>query len=372
MKKLKILFANGRTSPPFSVGGDGISLHTWLSQLTKKGCFCLALGVLDPIHFPKKEKYLTKELTKLKVPFKWKANPDRQLLYNIGYSISLVKRKKFLKELVRTIDNFKPDILLTQLEMSPQVLEIGQRKSLPIIFFVHDAEKENFLTIGKIDCIKKNVCVIFNSYFTQSKYKSFLRVPHAVFYPPLRRKDYLASHNTKYFITIINPVREKGGFLFQQIVAGLKNKQFLAVEGWYHPKTVGIELDKYPNLTFWEKQNDMKKVYGRTKILLAPSTWEEGFGRVVLEAALNGIPSIISKIGGLPEAGGNGAIMIENYQSLNEWIKKIKQLDENEDYYKKLSLRAKQHAGKFELEKETDRLLGVLRNIIAKNRNYND
>jgi molecular chaperone GrpE (heat shock protein) len=64
--------------------------------------------------------------------------------------------------------------------------------------------------------------------------------------------------------------------------------------------------------------------------------------------------------------------VIKNYQSLDEWVKKIKQLDENKDYYKKLSSKAKQHAGKFELEKETDRLLEVLRNIIAKNRDHND
>ena len=38
-------------------------------------------------------------------------------------------------------------------------------------------------------------------------------------------------------------------------------------------------------------------------LVLAPSLWLEAWGMVVTEAALRGLPTIVSDAGGLPEAG---------------------------------------------------------------------
>ena len=48
-----------------------------------------------------------------------------------------------------------------------------------------------------------------------------------------------------------------------------------------------------------------------TKILLAPSKWEEAWGRVASEAHCSGIPVVGSRRGGLPEAIGEGGIVLD-------------------------------------------------------------
>jgi glycosyltransferase involved in cell wall biosynthesis len=53
---------------------------------------------------------------------------------------------------------------------------------------------------------------------------------------------------------------------------------------------------------------DMRPVYGRARLLLAPSLWWESSGRVLAEAMLNGIPAIITDRGGMPEMVGEAAV----------------------------------------------------------------
>lgn len=56
---------------------------------------------------------------------------------------------------------------------------------------------------------------------------------------------------------------------------------------------------------------DMRDFYSQIDLLIAPSVAPEGFPRVVIEAGINGIPPIASRAGGLPEAVGEGGVLIE-------------------------------------------------------------
>src|SRR6202044_3424093 len=60
-------------------------------------------------------------------------------------------------------------------------------------------------------------------------------------------------------------------------------------------------------------------ILAQTRILMMPSLWYEGFGLIVMEAMLRGIPVVSSDSGGLKEAkGGTGYVIpvhtIERYQ----------------------------------------------------------
>ncbi len=65
------------------------------------------------------------------------------------------------------------------------------------------------------------------------------------------------------------------------------------------------------NVKLESRTSDMKTVYGRTRILLAPSKWEEAWGRVASEAHCSGIPVVGSRRGGLPEAIGSGGVVLD-------------------------------------------------------------
>ena len=47
-----------------------------------------------------------------------------------------------------------------------------------------------------------------------------------------------------------------------------------------------------------------------TRILLAPSLWQEPFGRVAAESLVNAVPPVVSDRGGLPEAAAEGGFVL--------------------------------------------------------------
>ena len=81
----------------------------------------------------------------------------------------------------------------------------------------------------------------------------------------------------------------------------------------------------------------MKTVYGRTRILLAPSKWEEAWGRVASEAHCSGIPVLGSTRGGLPEAVGEGGLTLDYETPADEWARELKRMWSDEPYYARLS-----------------------------------
>ena len=93
----------------------------------------------------------------------------------------------------------------------------------------------------------------------------------------------------------------------------------------------------------------MRKVYGECRILLAPSLWEEAYGRVATEAQLSGIPVVASDRGGLPEAVGPGGILVDPEGPIEEWVSAIRELWRNARYYSAISAAASAHAHRAEL-----------------------
>jgi glycosyltransferase involved in cell wall biosynthesis len=105
------------------------------------------------------------------------------------------------------------------------------------------------------------------------------------------------------------------------------------------------KLSLVPHVTLHPPQKDMRKVYGRCKILLAPSTCEEAYGRVATEAQFSGIPVIASNRGGLPEAVGPGGILL-GPEEVDEWVKHVRRLWRDKAYYASLSKAALDYAAR--------------------------
>jgi glycosyltransferase involved in cell wall biosynthesis len=88
----------------------------------------------------------------------------------------------------------------------------------------------------------------------------------------------------------------------------------------------------------------MRKIYGKCKILLVPSLWNEGYGRVAHEAQISGIPVIASTRGGLPEAVGPGGLLLDPESPIENWVNALRSLWQNDDAYAKMSAVAKAYA----------------------------
>jgi len=157
-------------------------------------------------------------------------------------------------------------------------------------------------------------------------------------------------------VTLINPHPLKGLEIGLALAKACPDIPFLFQESWpLNPeqlKELKAQLEPYSNITLQRAVSDMRQVYGRTKILLAPSKWEEAYGRVASEVQMSGIPVIASDRGGLPEAVGSGGILLDPEGDIQNWIDAVRKLWSDDTYYKEMSDAALIYANRPELNIE--------------------
>ncbi len=363
--KPHILFLNGRVPPPLNVGGDGVSIDTFLKILKKRNYVVDCHGVINPYFQLGTLNLVLKQLRDKKISFNLDER-SQSVSYDNGYPVTVhakINLLDFLKEYKNKYPNL---VILTQLDLARDILDICIQMNIPLVVFVRDAQANNFLTMEKIKRKEERVHIAFNSEYTFEKFHDVRRfVSTSIIYPPLIANKFKCdSHNPKY-ITMINPVGVKGGHIFYEIAKHLPNEQFLAVKGWYDPIKDGLDFTKLRNVTVWEKQEDVKKVYTVTRLLLVPSQWEEGFGRVAAEGLIAGIPVLASKNAGLTSALGCIGFYVDDHTNAASWVEKINvvlSMDESSihDHVKE----GASYASKFDSELLTNKLEQAIQEIL--------
>jgi len=120
-------------------------------------------------------------------------------------------------------------------------------------------------------------------------------------------------------VTMINPCAVKGLPIFLEIAARLPETEFGVVPGWGTTASDRRALKRLPNVRILPNARHIDEVLAQTRVLLMPSLWYEGFGLIVMESMLRGIPVVASDAGGLVEAKhGTGYVIpvntIERYE----------------------------------------------------------
>lgn len=350
---------------PLNIGGDGHSIHTLLKNLANLGYKVESHNVINSYFEPNKVEDIQNILTGKGVEYIFDKTKE-QFSYKNGYPITIHSKIDVHDFLENYINNNPNTIILTQLDLAREVFDFVIPKRIPTVLFMRDIQRNNLLTLGKI--IEKNnfIHIVFNSSFTRERFKEVEKyVKTSILYPPLdSTKLKLTKHDPK-FITMVNPVETKGGKLFYEVAKKLSHIQFLTVKGWHDPIDDGINFTNLPNVTVWERQDDIRKVYEITKLILVPSQCEEGFGRVAAEGLILGIPVIASKNAGLKDALGNIGYYVDNFSSTDAWIKCIDEvlsLDKKE-----LSKHAKdgqEYAKRFDSEVLTDQFISIFSKIL--------
>lgn len=157
-------------------------------------------------------------------------------------------------------------------------------------------------------------------------------------------------------ILLLNPCAVKGIALFLEIAARLPQLPFAALPGWGTTTADLAALSRLPNVLVLPNASNIDDILSQTRILLMPSLWYEGFGLIVMEAMLRGIPVIASDSGGLKEAkrGTNYLIPvrpIERYQPVFDehampipvlpendagpWVRALETLTESREAYRR-------------------------------------
>jgi glycosyltransferase involved in cell wall biosynthesis len=257
----------------------------------------------------------------------------------------------------------KPDVVVIKSGDLVRIADAVKAIGVPLVIQLHDVEfhlhNGDFNKLGKFTCIA-------NSHFTAQKYKQAYGVEPYVVYPFILAEKY-RTFSTRENVTFINPHPQKGIDVALRVAEKCPHIPFAFVEGWpltpeYKAKLLNT-LIQFPNITLHPATDDMKQVYGKCRILLAPSRWEEAYGRVVSEAQMSGIPVIASNRGGLPESVGTGGILLDP-DATEEWVIAINRLWHDETYYESISAMAWRHSIRPELD--IDVQIEMLENIFQQ------
>src|SRR5258708_12972394 len=103
-------------------------------------------------------------------------------------------------------------------------------------------------------------------------------------------------------ITMINPCAVKGISIFRGTAARMGDWELGVVRGWGTTSDDRRALARLTNVRLLPNAKSIDEVLARARLLLMPSLWYEGFGLIVMEAMLRGIPVVSSDSGGLVEA----------------------------------------------------------------------
>lgn len=213
----------------------------------------------------------------------------------------------------------------------------------------------------------ENVSYIANSCFTARRFYETKGINAEVVYPIVRRQNYEVV-SSKENVTFINPVPVKGLDIALQVAEHCPDIPFVFVEAWGLDEEIRRKLSErlavLPNVTLQPPTRDMKSVYGKAKIVIAPSQWEEAFGRVAVEPQFSGIPVVASARGGLPEAVGPGGILVPADAGPDAWVQAVRSLWDDRDLYDRTSRAARAHSQRPEMDPaaQVDHLLRIFAN----------
>jgi glycosyltransferase involved in cell wall biosynthesis len=272
----------------------------------------------------------------------WMAHAMNQyLVQQAGARVNVIANKTNVNEFERVSISNRSDvqsnaqilqhsavILSHHTQMASAAYTAKQLKR-PLVLLMHDAWQKHYVQ-EIYYMMGKNLYLVNNSKWIQ-EYYSQIKVPSIVVYPPVRWQEY-ATETTGEYITLINVNENKGGKTLVEIAKAMPQEKFMGVKGAYNKQYVDLEQR---NIKYVPQTPDILKVYGQTGILLMPSK-EESWGRTAIEAMSSGIPVIAHPTPGLLESCGSAGIFCDRNDT-QAWVREIRKLREDKNYYAKVS-----------------------------------
>ena len=345
---MRILYASHRPPYPFFLGGAARCAHRLLQSMAREhGATCLAVGAADyqvtPWAIPADEDHAALGILSVATGGADAGRTDGPLpALDCGYPVRLLP--DFGAALRQMIVDFGPDIVWSQLEGAFDALAMARDLGVQGLLYVHDAEDDPAVLrrTAALGCH-----VVCSSAFLARKVSAVIGRPAHVVYPA---SDWCFGTvgDPAGFVTMVNPHAVKGLDTFLEVARRMPQQRFLLQESWKLGDAalsdLQVRLAALPNVHFRHRVADMRAVYAQTRLLIAPSVWQEGFGMVAVEAQSCGIPVIASARGGLPESVGDGGLLVDDYRNPDAWVTAIGSVIGDEPAYRSWSARALTHA----------------------------
>lgn len=267
----RLLFAARDLFPP--IGGAGLSMAPLLRALVRAGYDVTSVNAARP----GEAGHMAAD-----APFPAHVVPD------------------FLSEAERLMDGLRPDLVITQGWGGTEVLEAAMARGLRTCLFVVDLiacapqacfEDRRIDHAATLRALKQADMVIANSAYTKRRLRELCGVRAEVVFPIIEEADYLVTAPPRAapraFVTLASGLAHKGVDIFLDQAPRLGRPCLIC-----GPLEAGREarLAACPDIRRLGYVTDMRPVYAHTACLVVASLFEETFGRVIVEANLNGIP----------------------------------------------------------------------------------
>ncbi len=327
-----VLFAWRRTPPPLLIGGAEVTQQLLAEEFAAAGWQSLYLGshqapcdraeqlpqmhaFLDAHHTPYEESHGV-------LRYRW----------NGVYCIA-VPQDQTASALGSLLSQARPDIVFTSQEGAADLA--GQARPAALVAGVlHSVSKTGLGVLAGRPHYGLAV-----SEFVRQRAPQTDRTRLAVLHPPFKPPQQGPSVPRSASVLMVNPIPAKGSDLLHQLIRVMPQQHFTLVEGWWN---TAAQFAAYPNVTYVPRVYDMSPLYRSHRLLLVPSTVEDAFPRVIVEAALHGTPSIGTERGGIPEAIGAAGIVLPHTAGPGAWADVIGTADHHA-----LGEQARQHAAGF-------------------------
>ena len=266
---------------------------------------------------------------------------------------------------------FEPDVAIVQHQNTVPFARKLSAAGVPVVVYLRNLEYAELG--GDLMTLPGTVKYIANSRFTANAYHNRYGID-AIVLPPLIDPRRYRTPGEGCRAVMINPAREKGIDVTLDVAALCPEIPFLIVKSWGMPDDL---LDKIEQINaaggqvmLHESTDEMRLVYAEARVLMAPSQWEEAWGRVASEAQVSGIPVIGSNRGGLPEAIGPGGIIVRYDAPVEQWAKALRSLWHNHAAWNACSEAASLHALRSEIQMEGH--INVLLNVLVSARIFSN
>jgi glycosyltransferase involved in cell wall biosynthesis len=301
--------------------GAARSLRTLMTWLSEAGHAC---HVLCTARFDLPDISLPEHLGHLDVPVE--EDDDVARFDLAGVSVTLVRQlrclapgaraglRRYLGLLDGLLDRFAPDLLIAG-GGSPETLAALRRAhalGVMTLFSVrnHGYEDRDWFTDADH--------VLTTSPYLSRVYREKIGLVSTGIPSPINWDEVIAPDDERSFVTFVNPSLHKGAAFFARLAAVLGERRpdipilviWSAADEAARRLWAAVGLGRFRHIVAGPPTDYPADYLALTRLLLVPSVFNEPFGRVAVEALINGIPPLVSDRGALPETvAGAGRVL---------------------------------------------------------------
>lgn len=218
-----------------------------------------------------------------------------------------------------TLDKLKPDLVFyyggQALDM--MMADEARQRGIPVVAYLANPDYHGARWHRDVDLILTDSAATAQFYAERNGYDV---TPVGSFIAP---GPVVAASHTRERLLFINPSMEKGAAVVVQLALLLAQRRpDIVIEvvesrgNWQQivqqvTQALGEPRDSLANVVLTANTDDMRPIFARARVLLAPSLWWESAGRVIAEAMLNGVPAIVPNRGGPLEMMEDAGFKVE-------------------------------------------------------------